>query len=489
VFRFSQEKIGPYWFVTDMHMRIDLRRMPLMPMPDNIELRVQISGVVINGQDVTPENAVPEPVISPLPGGEILPEPDGFWLTPEASADSLDTFWGGIATGWEEDLTPELEPITLTPLEIDSLRTFGDEELTELRKANWKAELRLLQVPEYNRVQGLTLYAGGRFARPGPHRPRLDARGGYGFSNERWLFDAEFDLPLVVDRSPRPSDRGGLSEGSDPRRRRLGLTVTGTKHWLGGAFILRAGGGWYEQRRLEQTTSWNLLGRQLRPDGNLEADALNERRLWGGLVWGSGPLSLDGTASWRRATDASFLATDFLKGGGDFLQLEGGGRVDLLDGLGNQWVLKGRVRDLSRAGSTDIGQAGPTQWKTWLGDHGTLRGHRAGELTGDGGAWASLDVRPNWDLFHAIRFPVLKKWGLQPHVFGDWGRTWDNPGPDGMRPGEGERGSRANLGFGFGRNFDLPGLGEFKNLRLHAAHPVGEGSDGKGWRVLLAFEK
>ena len=134
-------------------------------------------------------------------------------------------------------------------------------------------------------------------------------------------------------------------------------------------------------------------------------------------------------------------------------------------------------------------RAGPTQWKTWLGDHGTLRGHNAAELTGDGGAWASLDFRPNWDLFHAIRFPVLKKWGLQPHLFGDWGRTWDNSGPDGMRPGEGERGNRANLGFGFGRNFDLPGLGEFKNLRLHAAHPVGEGSDGKGWRVLLAFEK
>ena len=46
-----------------------------------------------------------------------------------------------------------------------------------------------------------------------------------------------------------------------------------------------------------------------------------------------------------------------------------------------------------------------------------------------------------------------------------------------------------NYTFGFGRNFDLPGLGEFKNLRLHAAHPVGEGSGGKGWRVLLAFEK
>jgi hypothetical protein len=523
VFRVSQEKIGDHWFMTDLHMRIELRKIPLVPMPDNIELRLKMSDVVINGQEATPANATPEPLVSPLPGGEVLPEPDGFWLSAEASADSLEVFWGEIAQGWEADLTPELEPITLTPLQVDSLRAVGDEELIELRRAPWGFETRLAQTPGYNRVQGFATHLGGRLARPGPHRPVLDARGGYGFGNGRWLFDASFDLPLVVDRGARASDRGGPDEGAGSRRRRLGLTVTGTKQAalfagddrrhersltaflygadpnqyfehrgvgtrldgrLGNHLILRAGGGWYEQRRLEQRTSWNLFGQDPSPDGNLAADALNERRLWGGGAWRRGALSLDATATWRRVTEAAFLSPGPLRGAGGFLQLEAGGRAEILDGLGNRWVLKGRVRDLGRDGDA----AGPIQWKTWLGDHGTLRGHRAGELTGDGGAWASLDFRPNWDLFRAIGLPVLKKWGLQPHLFGDWGRTWDN-GPDGRRPGEGERGNRANLGFGFGRNFDLPGLGEFKNLRLHAAHPVGEGSDGKGWRVLLAFEK
>jgi len=520
VLRFSQERVGGYWFMTDMQVRIDLRKMPLVPIPDNVEVRVQMKDIVINGQAVSPENAVPEPIVSPLPGGDILPEPDGFWLSPEASVDSLDTFWGGIDTTWEQDLTPELEPISLTGFEVDSLKAVADEEFVELRRAPWRVKLRYMQVPGYNRVQGLSLFTGVRFDRPGPHKPRLDFRGGYGFTNKRWLFDGKFDLPLIVSRGP--SGRGAAN------RRKLSLTVTGTKQaalfagdnrrherslsafFYGSdpnmyfehrgvgtvltgrparAWKLWAGGGWYQQRRLEQRTSWNLLGRRLRPDGNIEADALNERRVWGGVRWSHGIMALDGSAAWRRATDAVFLGEGPFRGSGDFLQLEAGAEIDALDGMGNQWVVRGRVRDLSRAGGMDIGAAGPIQWKTWLGDHGTLRGHKAGELTGDGGAWGSVDFRPNWDLFSALRIPVLKKWGLQPHLFGDVGRTWDNSGPDAIGPDEGARGNRANLGFGFGRRFDLPGLGEFKNLRLHAAHPVGEGSEGKGWRVLIAFEK
>jgi len=517
VLRFSQEKVGPYWFMT-------LRRVPLVPIPDNVEIRVRMKDIEINGEKVDRRNAVPEPIIPPTPGSGLLPEPDGFWLSPEASRDSLDAFWGGIDRDWEGELTPELEPITLTPLQIDSLTTVGEKELVDLRRARWRVRPSLVQVPGYNRVQGFSMFTGVRLDRPGPHRPGLDLRGGYGFANERWLFDARLDLPLVVARGADSGDAGGPTEGSARNRRRLGLTVTGTKQaslfagddrrhersissffWgsdpnmylehrgvgaeLDGrparGLILRAGGGWYEQRRLEQRTSWNVLGRRLRPDGNLAADALDERRLWGGFTWTRGVLAVDGTATWRRATDAAFLGAGSGRGDGDFLQLEAGGRADLLDGLGNRWVLKGRVRELGRDGEA----AGPIQWKTWLGDHGTLRGHQAGELTGDGGAWASLDFHANWDLFRALRVPVLKKWGLQPHLFGDWARTWDDSGPYAVRPGEGARGSRADLGFGFGRNFDLPGLGEFRNLRLHAAHPVGEGSGGKGWRVLLAFER
>ena len=40
-----------------------------------------------------------------------------------------------------------------------------------------------------------------------------------------------------------------------------------------------------------------------------------------------------------------------------------------------------------------------------------------------------------------------------------------------------------------GRRFDLPGLGEFPNFRMYAAHPVANGHEGHGWRFLVAFEK
>ena len=126
--------------------------------------------------------------------------------------------------------------------------------------------------------------------------------------------------------------------------------------------------------------------------------------------------------------------------------------------------------------------------KSWLGDYGSLRGYGAGELTGDADIHASLDTRFGFDLFQMARIPVLKKWKLQPVGFVDWGKTWD-VGSGVMGPLEGPRGWRMDVGFGFGKRFDVPGLGEFKNIRFYAAHPVAESSDGHGWRVLLGFEK
>ena len=157
--------------------------------------------------------------------------------------------------------------------------------------------------------------------------------------------------------------------------------------------------------------------------------------------------------------------------------------MDMLDKFGNQWLLRGAHREFD-------GTA-PVQWKTWLGDYETLRGFRAGELTGDAGAHASLDGRFGFDVWRAARVPVLKNWGLQPIGFVDWGKTWD-VGDDFVGPvdaAEGARDWRMDVGFGFGKRFDMPGLGEFRNVRLYAAHPVAEGRGDGGWRVLLAFEK
>jgi hemolysin activation/secretion protein len=125
----------------------------------------------------------------------------------------------------------------------------------------------------------------------------------------------------------------------------------------------------------------------------------------------------------------------------------------------------------------------PVQWKAFLGDWPTLRGWNARTLAGEEAAWASLDIRFGFDLFRAMRMPLLKKWGLQPLVLFDWGTVTaldgpqEQPWPDGWR---------ANAGFGFGKLLGIPGYKG--NVRLYVSHPVLESVDQGGWRVLLVFE-
>ena len=242
--------------------------------------------------------------------------------------------------------------------------------------------------------------------------------------------------------------------------------------------VLHAGGGYAENRAWQQQSEWNVFGRDLRPNGNLAADYLDDTFIRAGAAWEYGPLQLDGEVTWH-----DFKDTPVLGGQATMREVNLGGQLDLLDGLGNQWLLRG-----SYAG---FDGSAPVQMKTWLGDYGSLRGYGAGILTGDEGAHASLDTRFGFDLFKAAKIPLLKNWGLQPIAFMDWGKTWDHEvglaGPP--DPAEGACGWRMDVGFGFGKRFDVPGLGEFRNVRLYAARPVGEGSDGFGWRVLLAFEK
>ena len=93
--------------------------------------------------------------------------------------------------------------------------------------------------------------------------------------------------------------------------------------------------------------------------------------------------------------------------------------------------------------------------------------------------------------------------GWQPIVFVDWGKTRNQDGGEGsgsviiptavdpvaLSLGEGEQDWRADVGFGFGRRYDLPGLGAFNKMRLFLAKPVGNGQGGRDWRVLFAFER
>jgi hypothetical protein len=493
--------VGDYWFTTEFYGLIHLRKIPLLPIPRSLEVRVVMQDIEINGVPATPENAVPEPA---LPG--TLPdegEMGDFWVSPEAHEDSLAVYWEKIEKSWEGTVTPELAPVTLDVAKLDSLSEAGAAELADLEQGGrWRLGPSLTP-PQFNRAQGWAMFAGVSARKTGPLPPRMYVAAGYGFGNHRWLGTAEFEVPLIRSRWNLSDGKGrgshykllalnlqgvkmGAQFAGDGRRYTRSASAffygNDPNHYYenrGGAgrvtvkparrLDLYVGAGYYENRILEQRTGWNVLGRRLRPDGNHRAAALDERRLFAGGSWGLGPLDLAGFVAWHRVRHA------------DFRQVKLSGRLDLMDRSGNQWLLQGGVREFDR-------QA-PLQWKTWMGDYGTLRGYPAGVLTGDGGSWASLDLRLGWDMWRALKVPLLKGLGLQPIGFADYGHTWSKPGENAVGPEEGARDWRADVGFGFGRRFDLPGLGEFNKFRMYAATPVGNGRQGRGWRFLVAFEK
>ena len=97
VFRMSRERFGEYWFTTDMHLEIDLKKVPLVNNPRVIEVRVQLRDMVINGLPRSPESSVPRL----LRQGNL--DPEQFWMSEEASDDSLAAYWDGIARVWDSE--------------------------------------------------------------------------------------------------------------------------------------------------------------------------------------------------------------------------------------------------------------------------------------------------------------------------------------------------------------------------------------------------
>jgi len=505
VYRLSQERFGDFWFPTEVYLRVNLRRLPLIPIPDNVEVRVSLQDIEIEGVACGPEDTAPGAGVSGITPEEVAA---GFWLSEEASNDSLSAYWENIGQEWRDDVTNEAAEVTLSAARVDSLTAVGTDRLRDLREGSlWQAHVGGIRAPGFNRTQGVVARLGLTVARLGPDQPKLDLTAGFAFSNKRPVFAGELDLPLLRSRwklaNPTASGRKYLGA----RYQRLALHLAGRKdaglfagdgrrhtrsasaffygsdpnHYyeersydgqlrlrLTRALSVYGGGGYSENRAWEQQTGWNLLGRSLRPDGNRAADYLDDTFARAGAAWQKGSLSLTGDMTWHDLDGASLR------------EWQVGGELDLLDTFGNQWLLRGNHREFDTTA--------PVQWKSWLGDYGTLRGYRAGELTGDVGAHASLDARFGFDVWRAVRMPVLKNWGLQPIGFVDWGKTWDAPG-SAAGPDEGARDWRLDVGFGFGRRFDLPGLGEFRNIRVYAAHPVAEGSDGQGWRVLVGFER
>ena len=516
VFRQSRERYGEMWFTSDAYMVFEVRDVPLLGLPESAEVRVQLQDIVINGVAYSPEDAAPGTVGSGLTAEE---EASGFWLSAEANQDTLEGYWSELGADWEKDISVEAAPITLSAVKVDSLNLIGVDRLLELREGSlWRGKVKLAVTPSYNRTQGVVPRMGFSLEKMGLQQPKLELTAGYAFANKRPVFGAELSLPLLRSRwlvreatDGRPEILGSLYQrlvldvsgrkdaalfagdnrrdsrsataffyGSDPNHYYEERSLAGDlKLQVTRKFFLTGGVGYSENRAWSQRTSWNVLGRRLRPDGNGSADFVDDTFFRVGADWEWGVMQLDGDVTWHNMSVGSGADTALR-------EVHLAGQWGVLDKMGNQWLLRADHREFD-------GDAVPVQWKAWQGDYGTLRGYRAGELVGNAGAHASLDLRMGFDLWRAVRFPVLKNLGLQPIGFVDWGKTWGGGPVDLLGPevglGPAVQDYRMDVGFGFGKRFDVPGLGKFHNVRLYAAHPVAEGSEGRGWRVLLAFEK
>jgi len=501
--RISRERHGGYWFTTDAHIVIELRRIPLVDNPRQVEIRTRLQDIRINGEPVAEDMPVPRAER----WGNL--DPDDFWYSAEASDDSLRIYWEDVDAVWSAEVSDALTPVDLSEAQIDTLTELGSTELERMWAASpWAFRPIEPRLPGYNRAQGPVVRLGARLWHRGPVRPEVKFMAGYAFANEKPEFKVEARWPLVrgdVGSGPNMASRQAILDldvdgwkearlfagdgrrhtrsasaffyGSDPNsyfESRGGLTRLTWRP--AGGLALHGEAIYAEERTMEQNATWNLLGRQLRPDGVLPSHSLDDRRVGTGLAWRHKWLRLDGQVTWHHAASATFTGY-WPSDTRDLRELEVGGQIDVLDRAGNQWLLKGRHREFD-------GQA-PRQWRTWMGDWGTLRGYQHGELVGDAGTWGSVDLRLGWDIPRALRLPLLKNWGIQTIGFADWARTRHEAGP---WPEEGTAGERWDVGFGFGARLDLPITWGYPYLRTYVARPVGEGSEGHGWRFLVGVE-
>jgi hypothetical protein len=455
----------------------------------------------------------PEPLLAVAAASPLPARGDTTTTLPDAAAqaDSVDAFWRGIDARWLEPLDDGLLGFGLDPTRLDSLVERGDLELDALAAGRlWKFRFDPWSRTTFNRVQGATVGAGIDLRIAGPDRPRFSAGAAYRFGTRRPLFDAHLRWPLIVRHHwlPRGLGRGAPYQllrlelegyqtvrlfGGDNRRKMRAFTAAvygadpnqyyeawggrlGLRVDSGIGLVLRGSAAWEEQRALSVTTEFNLFNWSLSPPGNVQAADLRDRTLRLGASYQTRGdwLAVGGSVGWHRVDDSRWLTS--LPGAPaerDFVRVRSWARIDWLTGGGHRILLAGHYRSLDRPA--------PPQWKTYLGDYGTLRGYPHAELVGDRGAWASLDVRWGFDLWRALNVPILADLRLQPLTFIDWGRTWDHAGGG---PAPEAIGWRMDAGFGFGKLVGIPGMNG--NLRLYVGRPVLDGV-GKDWRVLLAF--
>ena len=428
-----------------------------------------------------------------------------IWVSEEAAIDSLNTYWRELDDDWYVPLTLEDLEIGLTPSRLDSLTSEGDAVIARMIAGRpWRLKWRPLGRLHFNRVQGLDLGGTVTLYRPGVRQPKLRSGVSYGLSWKRLTHRHRLTLPLLT---ARPRDAEGYLvrppwtwlvfqaqaerdvewfAGDHRVERNLGAMISGKdpNHYYEAStwrtdvritprpsLTLSAGVGGGRHRPLGVRTDWSLFGNAGDVADNLAVAGLHRRTVHAGLLVDWRGFRLRTLHEWHRVTDSP-LTSDAAWYRHTLVQA----RWRYRDRWGDIWVLRGNWNTVDRLA--------PIEWMTYLGDHGTLRGYGARELTGDRGAWASLDVRWDVDLFAALRVPLLESLGLQPITFADWGRVYRHADDPALYPGG--SGWRADAGVGLSK---FAGFGGgVQNLRLYAAKPVGQGMHDRRWRLVIAVE-
>ncbi len=497
-YRMTKVQVGDFWVNGETHTLARLRSVPFVPVPNNIDVKFVAVDHVINGLQGT----VPAMI-----------DTSEFWLSEAEAKQEQEAYWGSLEKDfsfWSSEQFRCDNPMACG--DLDSLAAVGSAELDKMGQGKvWDTSFSIVKEPGFNRVQGPVLRVGVNVEQVGQRGTTFSAGLGYGVASERPVWSIDVELPLISSSWNGVSGRGiqytavevGLSAaqkavrfagdsrvtsyerslsaflyGGDPNHYYENRSVAVDLKWrVSRRASLRLEGSYARQKPMVQKTSWNLLGEDLKPAGNREIYGQHVGFMGVGFKWTRGPWKLDGIWGVQHISDSRFLA---IYGGGEQLSsvetLKVSGSWDYLDPAGNRWIVKGNYFAL--------GEIAADQMQTWYGDWGSLRGYPAGVLHGEVGQNAAIDLRFGFDFWKALGVPVLRDLGIQHHVFVDYAVARSKVEMNSVRKNQG---TLWDVGFGFGKLVGSVGGGGPAYLRVHAAVPVGNGSEGYPWRVLVGL--
>jgi hypothetical protein len=497
-YRLTKAQVGDFWVDAEIHTLARLLPVPLVPVPDNLEVKFVAVGHVINGS--------PGMVSTTVDTSE-------FWLSEDDAKEELKGYWEGVRKSVASEESAAFHDSELMAVgDLDSLALKGSELLDGMADdGDWMLAFNWVEGVGFNRVQGVVFGIGADVAQVGRRGILCSGNWGYGLASDRMVWELDAEIPLVSGSWGRSAGYGiqytalgvdlqvaqkairfagdvrlasferSLSAflyGHDPnhyfeeRSATVGLIWRATRR-----LDVTLECGYARQSPMAEKTDWNLFGAPLAPGFNRQISQQNLG--WAGLrfQWSKGPWSLDGAWSSKRLSGEDYMMnSEATKDSETINTAEVKGSWSYLDKAGNRWALQGRIFTLDKVA--------PSQMQVWYGDWGSLRGHPAGAINGDSGQNVTFDLRFGFDLWETLGVPLLGGLGLQSHVFADYAAT-QSKNPD--RDISGNRGSRWDVGFGFGKLVGNLIDGKATYLRAHAALPLGSGSEGLPWRILVGL--